>query len=231
MKRTLLVMALLVFLPACATPISRVSSSATPHATATSAADAPTNSSATPAAGTTTDAATGSDFFTQNGISLAAPTCDGTLTPEQTEGPYYKQGSPEQNILYQSGMTGTRLIVVGYVLDANCDPIPGAWLDFWQADGNGNYDNQGYTLRGYQFTDDQGRYYLETVVPGEYPGRTQHIHVKVQAPGGQVLTSQLYFPGSPGNNTDNIYTPSTQVTIEDHGDYEVAYYNFVVNSE
>ncbi len=44
----------------------------------------------------------------------------------------------------------------------------------------------------------QGRYTLETIVPGEYPGRTQHIHVKVQAPNGPILTTQIYFPGVAG---------------------------------
>jgi len=169
------------------------------------------------------------DWFVENGITLAEPVCDGTITPQQTEGPYYKEDSPEQNVLYESGMAGTRLLVVGYVLDADCQPIPGAWLDFWQADASGEYDNAGYTLRGHQFTDEQGRYFLETVVPGEYPGRTQHIHVKAQAPGGQIVTSQLYFPGSAGNTTDRIYTSATQVTIEDRGDNLVAYYNFVLD--
>jgi protocatechuate 3,4-dioxygenase beta subunit len=128
-------------------------------------------------------------------------------------------------------MEGIRLIVVGYVLGADCQPIPGAWLDFWQADANGVYDNQGYTLRGHQFTDEQGRYFLETVMPGEYSVRTAHIHVKVQAPGGQILTSQLYFPGSGGNTSDSIFTPATQVVMEDRGDHQLAYYNFVLHSE
>ena len=127
-------------------------------------------------------------------------------------------------------MSGTRLLVVGYVLDSSCAPIPGAWLDFWQADGDGNYDNQGYTLRGHQFSDEQGRYFLETVVPAAYSVRTQHIHVKAQPPGGGVLTSQLYFPGSPGNSTDTIFTPSTELTLQDHGDYQVGFYNFVLGT-
>ena len=125
-------------------------------------------------------------------------------------------------------MPGTRLIVVGYVLDSNCQPLPNAWLDFWQADANGIYDNAGYTLRGHQFTDAQGRYYLETVVPGEYPGRTEHIHVKVQPNGGSTLTSQLYFPDSSANTRDGIFDPSLIVQIEERPDYLLAYFNFVI---
>jgi protocatechuate 3,4-dioxygenase beta subunit len=163
-----------------------------------------------------------------NGIGLAEPACDGTLTPEQGEGPYYIAGSPERYSLLEPDMAGTRLLVVGYVLDAGCQPIPGALLDFWQANDAGEYDNAGYTLRGRQFTDPQGRYFLETIVPAEYPGRPQHIHVKVQPPGGEVLTSQLYFPGSNGGGSSALFSPETVVTIEDRGDYRVAYYNFVV---
>ena len=46
---------------------------------------------------------------------------------------------------------------------------------------------------------------FETIVPGKYPGRTRHYHVKVQAPGRSILTTQLYFPGEPGNDGDRIF--------------------------
>ncbi len=131
------------------------------------------------------------------------------VTPAQTEGPYFKSGSPERTSLIEPGTTGTRLTLTGYVVDTNCRPVAGALLDFWQADGSGAYDNSGYTLRGHQYTDENGRFELETVVPGPYPGRTRHIHVKVQAPGGSVLTTQLYFPDEPGNGRDGIFRPET----------------------
>jgi len=131
-------------------------------------------------------------------------------------------------MLFETGMKGERLIVVGYVLDANCQPIANAWLDFWQADANGVYDNSGYILRGHQFADSQGRYFLETVWPGEYPGRTEHIHVKMQAPNGQVHTSQLYFPNVVGNAADGIFDPALIVTLEAREGYYVTYFNFVI---
>jgi len=49
------------------------------------------------------------------------------------------------------------------------------------------------------------------VLPRLYPGRTRHIHVKVQAPGKRVLTSQLFFPGDTGNQTDRIFDPALLV--------------------
>src|SRR4051812_46228903 len=86
--------------------------------------------------------------------------CTGTPTAEVTEGPYYKEGSPEKSQLDEQGALGTKLTITGYVYDTNCHPITNAWLDFWQADGDGTYDTNGYTLRGHQFTDSNGKYTL-----------------------------------------------------------------------
>ena len=41
--------------------------------------------------------------------------------------------------------------------------------------------------------------------PANYPGRTRHLHVKVQPKGGRILTTQLYFPGEPGNRRDGLF--------------------------
>lgn len=222
----LLVFALLFTLTACGggeTPLPPTSIPGLQPASATSPASTP------PPAGTPeTPVPVGDDFFSRMGIELPAPTCNGTQTLSQTEGPYYTANTPKRNSLLEPGMTGQSLIVAGFVLDQNCQPIPNAWLDFWQADADGIYDNQGYILRGHQFADGQGRFYLETVVPGQYPGRTEHIHVKVQPPGGSVLTSQLYFPSS-ANQSDGIFDASLLMQIEDRGGFLLAFFNFVVN--
>ena len=126
-------------------------------------------------------------------------------------------------------MVGTRLVVTGYVLTTACRPIAGALLDFWQCDHAGAYDNAGYRLRGHQFTDAEGRYRLETIVPGLYPGRTRHIHVKVQAPNRPVLTTQLYFPGEPGNARDGIFRPELAMAVQDTADGKAAAFNYVLN--
>jgi protocatechuate 3,4-dioxygenase beta subunit len=166
-----------------------------------------------------------------NGTSTLA--CSGgsdssNVTPELTEGPYYKDGSPEQADLYQAGMTGTKLVITGYVYDTNCQPVAKAWLDFWQADANGDYDNSGYTLRGHQFTDASGRYQLTTVVPGLYPGRTEHIHVKVQAPNGKLITTQLFFPGVSQNDSDGIFNQGLLLNIQEASEGLQGQFNFVV---
>ena len=169
------------------------------------------------------------DYFGRMQIVIPPPVCDGSFTPAQTEGPYYTPDTPERNSLVEPGMHGTHLILVGYVLNRDCQPLPGAWLDFWQADASGTYDNAGFTLRGHQFTDGLGRYYLESVRPGEYPGRTAHIHVKIQPSGGDILTSQLYFPDVAQNSSDGIFVSSTVVGLESRPDGQIAYYNFVLD--
>jgi protocatechuate 3,4-dioxygenase beta subunit len=166
-----------------------------------------------------------------NQPASAAPVCSSPapLTPTLTEGPYFKAGSPERSSLFEPDMPGTRLNLTGYVLTTECQPVPHALLDFWQADANGNYDNTGYTLRGHQFTDEKGFYQLTTVVPGLYPGRTEHIHLKVQAPGGPVITSQLFFPDVSNNDSDSIFDPALVINIVQEGDTLVeAAYNFII---
>ncbi|MGH2608461.1 MAG: hypothetical protein ACRDHF_05170, partial [Tepidiformaceae bacterium] len=117
------------------------------------------------------------------------PACadDDDPTPAQTEGPFFTPDSPERTVLFESGMAGTTLLLTGAVVSTGCEPIAQALVDFWQCDDAGEYDNAGYTLRGHQFTDANGNYRLETIVPGLYPGRTRHIHVKVQAPNEPIL--------------------------------------------
>lgn len=163
-------------------------------------------------------------------VLLPAIDCSSPALPtvSMTEGPYYKAGSPERSSLLEPGMSGTRLVITGYVLNTDCQPIPGAWLDFWQTDAEGNYDNAGFRLRGHQFSDANGRYTLETVLPGLYPGRTAHIHLKVQAPNGPVLTSQLFFPGVSGNQTDRIFDESLLVMVEQDGESLAGSFNFVI---
>ncbi len=154
--------------------------------------------------------------------------CDGQPTPAQTEGPYYTPNPPQRASLIEEGVVGDPITLTGYVLDTECRPIAGAVVDFWQADGAGVYDNEGYRLRGYTLTDDAGRYVMETVVPGEYPGRTPHIHVKVQPPGGAVLTSQMYFPDEAANARDGIFNPALILDLQKTADGLTGVMNFIV---
>jgi len=205
--------ALTLSLAACAAPAV----SPTPTAVA-QITESPTSIPATPAESSQT-------------LPLpAAPECSAPapITLPMTEGPFFTPNSPERTSLLEPGITGTTLKLTGYVLTQDCQPVAGALVDFWQADTEGQYDNSGYQLRGHQFTDEAGRYQLETIMPGLYPGRTEHIHVKVQAPNGPMLTTQLFFPGVAENQSDSIFDPSLVVELEEAPAGEFATFNFVV---
>jgi protocatechuate 3,4-dioxygenase beta subunit len=160
----------------------------------------------------------------------ACGTGEAEITAAQTEGPYFTANSPERTNFRADVSSGTPLLLTGTVLKTDCTPAARSLIDVWHADAGGEYDNQGYRLRGHFFTDDDGRYRLETIVPGLYPGRTRHLHVKVQAPRGRLLTTQLYFPGESANNRDGIYRRELEMRVEDAQDGKNAEFDFVVEA-
>jgi protocatechuate 3,4-dioxygenase beta subunit len=165
--------------------------------------------------------------------AVPTPACDDgddDPTPPQTEGPYFKPSSPERRTLIEPGVSGTPLVVTGRVVTAACVPVAGALLDFWQADNDGRYDNAGFRLRGHQYTDRDGRFSVTTVVPGLYPGRTRHVHVKVQAPNQAVLTTQLYFPGEARNARDPLYAAPLLLDLRDAATGKAGTFDFVLST-
>jgi len=150
------------------------------------------------------------------------------LTPEETAGPFFRPSSPLKTNFRESGITGSPVRLSGVILDRKARPIPGALLDFWHADAEGAYDLKGFRCRGHQFSDTTGRYTLETVMPGLYPGRTRHYHVRLQAAHGPVLTTQLYFPGEAQNASDSLFRPDLLLKIRATGSTRDATFNFVL---
>ena len=110
---------------------------------------------------------------------------------------------------------GQRMIVYGRVLDENARPVPGALVEFWQANAGGRYRHkrESYLAAidpnfggcGRAITDEEGRYYFRTVRPGAYPWpngvndwRPAHIHFSIFGSGfAQRLITQMYFEGDP----------------------------------
>jgi protocatechuate 3,4-dioxygenase beta subunit len=107
-----------------------------------------------------------------------------TPTAPDSLGPFYTPNAPER------ASTGRGIAVSGVVRSApGCAPLPGARIEWWSADGKGEYQD---ALRATQRADGEGRYRYETVRPGRYPGRPPHLHVRVSAPGHRTLVTQLY---------------------------------------
>ncbi|HWP27102.1 MAG TPA: intradiol ring-cleavage dioxygenase [Xanthobacteraceae bacterium] len=150
-------------------------------------------------------------------------------TIRQTEGPFFKPRSPRRSDLIEPGMSGQPIEIAGHVLTRGCNPVPNALIEVWQADASGAYDNAGFRLRGHLFTDGEGRFRLRTIVPGGYIGRTRHIHVKVQPPGGRILTTQIYFPGEPANSRDPLFRKELLLRTAKAGGVLTGRFDFVLD--
>lgn len=138
-------------------------------------------------------------------------------------GPFYRAGAPWTSKLCGADEPGDPLVVSGRVTAADtCRPLAGVLLDVFHADHEGRYDSQrpGFTpdtfhLRGRMKTDSEGRYRIETVLPGLYPGRPRHIHFVVSAPGYATLVTECYFEGDPRISTDPLVRRPLVVALSD----------------
>lgn len=160
------------------------------------------------------------------------PSCGPEPVPtvSQTEGPFYTPRTPRKRS-FRADARGEAITLIGFVTDQRCRPLANALVDLWHADARGDYDNRGFRLRGHQFTDARGRYVFETILPGLYPGRTRHFHVKVAVPGQRVLTTQLYFPNEArANGADSIFDRRLLMRLENAADGRVGRYDFVVRA-
>lgn len=162
------------------------------------------------------------------GLLPPTPACGGDLaaTRHAIEGPFYRPSTPERAVLRDAQTFGRPLVIEGYVLTRDCRPVAGAVLDFWGCDGNGVYDNEGYRLRGHQFTDAAGRFRVETVKPGAYRQfgvlRAPHVHIKAQGRDTALLTTQLFFPGEPHNADDWLMDDGLVMEVKERGDGALA---------
>jgi protocatechuate 3,4-dioxygenase beta subunit len=126
-------------------------------------------------------------------------------------------------------MTGTKFVLTGLVSGVTCGPIKRARVDFWQTDSRGAYDAAGFRLRGHQFTDANGRYRLETIVPGPHGKEAPQLHVKVQPPGKPGLTTRLYFPDQPQNKTDPQFRQELVLKMSGGPSAKAASFDLVLN--
>ncbi|MBN9789993.1 catechol 1,2-dioxygenase [Pseudonocardia sp. TMWB2A] len=138
------------------------------------------------------------------------------------EGPYYVPGAPEfeseATMPMRAGEKGTPLLFQGTVTDLDGAPVAGATVDLWHADDEGYYSQFApgipeWNLRAVIHTGADGHFAFHTMQPAPYqiptdgstgafvdaagwhPWRPAHLHLKVSAPGKQLVTTQLYFDG------------------------------------
>ena len=143
-------------------------------------------------------------------------------TPRLTEGPFYPDKLPLDTdndlLIINDSITpsvGEVTHLTGRILDAKGDPLRNAVVEIWQCDNSGaylhsrdtNHAKQDKNFQGFgRFTTGStGEYYFRTIKPVPYPGRTPHIHFKIRRAGKELLTTQCYIKGHPGNERDGIY--------------------------
>jgi protocatechuate 3,4-dioxygenase beta subunit len=151
-------------------------------------------------------------------------------TIRETEGPFFKPRSPERSDLREANTKGSHIELSGFVLTRSCRALPGAVVDLWHADENGEYDNIGFRYRGHVITNADGAFRFRTIVPTLYPGRTRHYHVKVQALASRLLTTQLYFPKEPANLRDGLFKRELLMRLVNAGDGLAGRFDFVLNT-
>ncbi len=159
-------------------------------------------------------------------VARAQTTREVAVTPSQTLGPFYPRSAAERPrdtdadlLITDNGHVlskGVPIYLTGRIVDRRGLPLTDATIEIWQCDANAVYHHpaggaeaerdpnfQGY---GVARADSQGAFHFRTIRPVAYPGRTAHIHVRVQPAGGRALATQLYLPDEPGNRRDFIYS-------------------------
>ena len=164
-------------------------------------------------------------------------------TPSNTLGPFYISGAPRRERLITTGAAGTPLLVAGRVINTHGKVLTDAKLEVFHSDAQGEYDMHGFNCRGEIPLAANGSYRYETIVPGQYGGRAQHIHYMITAPGHRRLITQLYFEDDPkfsGNPDQNFRRDGlvqhrelirpVRKTSKDGRDYSVVEFNICLRT-
>lgn len=163
-------------------------------------------------------------------VSVADPDRPG-ITPSTLPGPFYRPDAPILPLgadLCRDGQ-GRPLTVTGEVRGPEGEPLAGALLEVWHANGSGRYENQDpdnqpeFNLRGRFFTDADGRFRFRTIRPGGYAlpddgpvgalarrlglvlDRPAHIHFAVTAPGYRRLVTAVFDGADPAIDRDALF--------------------------
>jgi protocatechuate 3,4-dioxygenase alpha subunit len=157
--------------------------------------------------------------------ALTTPTP--SFTPSQTVGPFFLdcllRADARRNELVTEATRGERIRIEGRVLDGDGAGVPDAMVEIWQANSSGRYNHPADTGDeaaldpafigfGRSGTDEEGRYWFETIRPGAVPARrggaqmqAPHLCVMIVARGLlNHLATRLYFADEPANETDPV---------------------------
>ncbi|MFF3497082.1 catechol 1,2-dioxygenase [Streptomyces sp. NPDC002795] len=176
------------------------------------------------------------------------------------EGPYYVPDAPElpaeATLPMREDEGGTPLLFQGQVRTVDGTPLAGATIEMWHADDDGFYSQFApglpeWNLRGTVVADPQGNFKIHTVQPAPYQiptdgscgklisaagwhaWRPAHLHLKVSAPGHQLVTTQLYFTGGEHVSDDIASAVKPELILDPTpvaaGDGREVTYDFVLD--
>jgi len=151
-------------------------------------------------------------------------------TENSVLGPFFVERRPtaESGADIAGGIIGTPLLFAGRVLDDGGRPIAGALVDVWHSDGDGFYDVARHgtaepAMRAALRSDADGGFWFRSIVPSSYPiptdgtvgemlnaarrspMRPAHVHVMIDAPGYERLTSMIFIDGDPYLDADPVF--------------------------
>jgi protocatechuate 3,4-dioxygenase alpha subunit len=156
------------------------------------------------------------------------------LTPFQTVGPFFAICLSEAGCarIATENAIGRHITIEGTVRDGAGAVVPDSLVEIWQANAAGRYahpdDHQSKPLdpnfNGYGRapTDDDGRFVIETVMPGRVPGpdatqQAPHLLLGVLARGVLTrLVTRVYFDDEPSTPEDPILSlvpPERRATL------------------
>lgn len=172
-------------------------------------------------------------------------------------GPFHVEGAPhyEHGADVANGAVGQACIVRGRVLGLKGEVVPGAVVEVWQADAEGNYDVQYAALeqhqaRGVLKANAEGRFDFRTIVAEAYPipddgpvgdmlratrrhpWRPAHLHFMISAPGYEKLVTHVFRSGDRYLDSDAVFGVRQSLVadwiLQPDGVYSLDF-NFVLN--
>lgn len=169
------------------------------------------------------------------GVSMLVDVINNRRSESATDttvlGPFHMVSSPARDLGANISLdaVGEPCVFAGQVRSVDGTPLAGARVDVWQANGAGFYDVQQpdlqpeRNLRGLFVADQDGRFWLRTVVPRYYPipddgpvgqllaatkrhpYRPAHIHVIAEADGHAPVTTHVFVEDSPYLDSDTVF--------------------------
>jgi catechol 1,2-dioxygenase len=172
------------------------------------------------------------DVFLESTVDVANNSERGG-TATAVEGPFYLPDMPEMKspctLPHRANEPGDVLIFSGTVRSTEGNLLPGAIVDYWQADAEGAYshfnipqEKAPFNLRARVKADDHGRFEIQTWVPssyeipkggptgalvkalGRHAWRPAHLHALVQHPGCEDLITQIFLQGDKWIDSDVV---------------------------